>query len=429
MSTRNRDAGRTSRGSLPADSASPDRPGGSRGTPQARVVRTALFGRARTTILLLVSAAVLVSILAIAHGAIGRLDVPAPPYPPRQHESLAPDPMDACELGQRAERQWRAFRERLVRQELLETEGAIRNGIDTAFAPVYTGIPAFMDWHYSVIGQYVELGQAAFGRLQEESSARLFAGLQERLVTVSVDVDRAMSGEIGRSVERWVRNEGQTLPTETLRKTYQRMLDASVANTVERFTVTAVPSGVVAAGTGAMGMAAATALTTGLTKRLAASATVRTAGKAAARIGGPFGTALAGAAAGAVLGPVGAAISGVLAGAVAWLALDSAFVNIDEHLHRSSFEEDLIGLVNESKGRVKTALSAAVDETRTEALRALGSTPVTTCTEGVDEAAPGTLDGRTPSELRAVPAPRQGRLRPNRALVLPPRSEDEAARA
>ena len=98
---------------------------------------------------------------------------------------MAPDPR----AGQRAERQWRAFRERLVRQELLETEGAIRNGIDTAFAPVYTGIPAFMD-HYSVIGQYVELGQAAFGRLQEESSARLFAGLQERLVTVSVDAGR-----------------------------------------------------------------------------------------------------------------------------------------------------------------------------------------------------------------------------------------------
>ena len=369
-----------------------------------------MLRRARTTILFLASAAILSSILATIHGSIGRPDTPAPPSPPRQHGSGAPDPLDACELGQRAERQWQAFRERLVRQELRETEEAIRNGIDTAFAPVYTGIPAFLDWHYSVIGQYVELGQAAFGRLQEESSARLFAGLQERVATVSADVDRAMSDELRRSIERWVRNERQTLPTEALRKTYQRMLDASVADTVERFTVSAVPSGVVAAGTGVMGMAAATALATGLTQRLAASATVRTAGKAAARIASPWGTALGGAAAGAVLGPVGAAVSGVLAGAVAWLALDSAFVNIDEHFNRSGFEQDLIGLVDESQAQVKTALSAAVDETRAEALAALGASGVTACGEGVVEAAPGTLDGRRPSELRAVPARRQGRL-------------------
>ena len=417
MSTRDRDAGGTGRGALPADSPSPDRPGGSRDTPQTHGGRNALRRRAVTTILFLASAAILSSVLVIVHGSIGRLDTPAPPYPPRWRGSETRDPLDACELRQRAERQWRAFRERLVRQELRETEAAIRNGLDTAFAPVYTAIPAFTDWHYSVIGQYVELGQAVFGKRQEESSARLFAGLQARVADASTNVDRAMSDEMRRSVEQWVRNEGQTLPTESLRTTYQRMLDASAADAVERFSVSAAPSGVVAAGTGAIGMAAATALTAGLTKRLAASATVRAAGKAA-RIGSPWGTTLAGAAAGAVLGPVGAAISGVLAGAVAWLALDSAFVNIDEHLNRSAFERDLIGLVNESKAQVGTALSAAVAETRAEALRGLGSPRITACAEGVEVTAPGSLDGRTPSELSALPAQRRGRLRPDPTLAV-----------
>lgn len=362
-------------------------------------------------LLLLLSVAILSAILALVPGSTGRLDTPAPPPPPPHGTgSAAPDPLDACELERRAERQWRAFRERLVRRELPETEDAIRRGIDKAFAPIYTGLPAFLDWHYSVIGQYTQLGQAALGTLQEEFSARLFAGLRERVASASADVDQVLGDELRRSIRLWVRNEGQTLPTEALRTTYQGILDAVVTDTVERFTVTAVTSGVAAAGAGAAGMVGAAALGRGLTRRLAASATGRTAGRAGAGVGSRWGTAMVGAAVGAVVGPVGAAISGVLAGAAAWLALDSAFVNIDEYLNRSSFERDLIELVNESKREIETALSAAADEARAEALRMLGPLRVAACAREVDGAAPGTLDGRRPSELSAPSTRRQGPL-------------------
>lgn len=358
-------------------------------------------------LLLLLSVAILSAILALVPGSTGRLDTPVPPPPPPHGtDSAALDPLDACELERRAERQWRAFRERLVREELPETKAAIRHGIDMAFAPIYTGIPAFLDWHYSVTGQYAQLGQAALGTLQEEFSARLFAGLRERVASASADVDQVMGDELRRSIRLWARNEGQTLPTEALSATYQGILDTVVTDTVSRFTATAVPSGVAAAGAGATGMVAAGALRRGLTRRLAASATGKAAGRAGARLGSRWGTAMVGAAVGAVIGPVGAAISGVLAAAAAWLALDSAFVNIDEYLNRSSFERDLIGLVDESRTQIETALATAVDAARTEALGALGSLPVTACAEESDGAAPGTLDGRTPSELSAPSAQR-----------------------
>lgn len=403
MSTGNRDEGTTSRSSPEADRASPDCPETEvalEGTPQTSRNRATLVLWAWRTILILISVTVLLSITAFIHGWSTPPELPAPPEPLRAHGPVARGPIGPCELRQQAQRQWRAFRERLLRQQLRQTEGAVQDGIEAAFAPIYEGIPAFLDWHYSVIGQYMELGQAAFGRLQEEFAARLFADLEGRIADASAGVDRVMRDEMRESVEQWIRDEAQTLPTQALRTAYQRMLDATVPATIQRFTVSAVPSGIVAAGAGGAGTAATAAVAKGLAKKLTASTSVKTVGKAVARIGSPFGAAAAGAAAGAVLGPAGAAIGGVLAGATAWLALDSAFVNVDEHLNRSELERELIGLVDESKEQVKTALSAAVDEAKTEALVVLGSARVIPCTEEeADEDRPRTLVG-TPSQLR-----------------------------
>ena len=52
----------------------------------------------------------------------------------------------------------------------------------------------------------------------------------------------------------------------------------------------------------------------------------------------------------------------------AWLALDGAVVNIDEHLHRGDLERELTELVDEQKASVKSALATAVDKVKLEAL-------------------------------------------------------------
>ena len=304
-------------------------------------------------------------------------------------------------MEQRAVRQWRAFRERLLRERLQRTERAIRDGIDAAFAPVYARIPEFLDWHYSVIGQYMELGQAAVGQLQQALEARLFADLQERIDVASASVGLVMQDEMRTLVDQWVQNEGQMLPTEALRTTYQDMLEATIPNTVRRFTWTAGPSVVVAAGAGAGGAAAATTFGKALAKKLTASVALKTAGKAVVKVGSPLGAAAAGAAAGSVLGPAGAAIGGIIAGAAAWLVVDSAVVNIDEHLNRSTLEQDLNDLVDESKAQIRTALSEAVEETKSKALAVLGPAQADSCADDDnDDADPGPLDQVPPSELR-----------------------------
>ena len=197
-------------------------------------------------------------------------------------------------------------------------------------------------------GSITELGQAALGTLEDAIESRLFAALQERIGTATETVAGVMHEEMRTEIEDWVRRESQTVPDGVM-TTYERMLEVTVAATVERFTVSAVPSALVAVGTGVGSTVAVAVLAKALAKKIVASAAVKTAGKVGGGIGGRLGGAAAGAAVGSVLGPFGAVAGGVVGGAAAWLAVDGAVVNIDEYLNREDLERVLIALVDEQK--------------------------------------------------------------------------------
>lgn len=323
---------------------------------------------ARRTVLTLISATLLLLIAAMVRQP--RLaDHPQPAA--RPSADVSPDGAEPAilenELEELAERRWRRFAESMRRDPLPATDQAIEERIDIAFAPVYERIPGFLDWHYSIVGQYTELGQAALGALEDAIESRLFAALQERIGTATEAVSEVMHEEIRTEIEDWVRRESQTVPAGVM-ATYERMLEVTVADTVERFTVSAVPSALVAVGTGVGSTVAVAVLAKALAKKVMTAAALKTVGKVGGGIGGRLGGAAAGAAVGSVLGPVGAVVGGVAGGAAAWLAVDGAIVNIDEYLHREDLERELTGLVDEQKASVKSALAAAVDEVKLEAL-------------------------------------------------------------
>ena len=320
------------------------------------------------TILTLISATLLLLILAMVRQPQPQQDLqPASPPSVDVNPDGAEPGIPDDELEGRAQRQWRQFAERLRRDPLPGTEQAIAERIDMAFAPVYERIPGFLDWHYSIVGQYTELGQAALGTLEDAIESRLFAALQARIGTATEAVAGVMQEEMRTEIEDWVRRESQTVPDGVM-TTYERMLEVTVAATVERFTVSAVPSALVAVGTGVGSTVAVALLAKALAKKIVASAALKTAGTVGGGIGGRLSGAAAGAAVGSVLGPFGAVAGGVVGGAAAWLAVDGAVVNIDEYLNREDLERELIALVDEQKASLKSALATAVDEVKLEAL-------------------------------------------------------------
>ncbi len=334
-----------------------------------------------------------------------------PPCPTAHATAWRSRPMTDAELERMAQRRWLEFRGRLRDAPLPRTDQALRDHVDAAFEPVYARIPEFLDWHYSVAGQYTQLGQvildqlegshlarAAFERLQSsqlaqavldrlgESSltqaaverlrdseivlaavdqlrqgvdARLFGDLPDRIGQVSDNVERAMKEEVNALIERRILDEVRTLPprgyvesatpcpaseTPGIGIAYEGMLRAAIPQTLRRFTNSAAPTGIVAAGAALSGAAAAGALVRGLSRRVL----FRTAGRTARALG--------------------AAVGGLAAGTAAWLLVDTAVLFVDEHFNRDDLEREITELVDEQKAEIKSALSRAVGQAKSEAL-------------------------------------------------------------
>ena len=332
-----------------------------------------------------------------------------PPKPAPPPTSAPPcEWLSELELEDLAERWWARLDASLRGEPLPETEQAIEARVEEAFAPVYAHIPEFLDWHYSMAGQYTqllvvlvtlleewglpralerlagsELMKALVGWLQgweptreaiellaglnlpaaareeldhwrQQVDARLFGDLSDRARLASDEVERVMRTEMRELVARRLRTEMDLLPIgarvraaepcsemETVRvaQAYERMLEAAVPETVQRFTLSAAPTGIFAVAVAVRSAAAGRAIVKGLSGRLTR--------RLLPRIG---------------------RLIGVGVGAGAWFFLDLLVLYIDEYLTREQFQEELTTLVDEQRTALKADLAARADEVRMTAL-------------------------------------------------------------
>lgn len=397
--------------------SSPDRPDASGAAPSAPRKRAGRATWARRTILVLVSATFLSIVVGTA--SIDPLRYVAAPMPPEPPDAPLPecDRLRDHELDRLGRAWWTSTAGRLSRAPLPLTERALQDNVDAAFGPVYARIPGFVDWHYSLAGQYAQLAQAipdrllesqlaraalerlrdsrfvqaaldrlgesqlaraalerwhdsalvpeALGhleRLRQATDSRLFADLPDRVRHASAGVETVMREEMRDLIARQMRDELRTLPaypppgagtpctdvgTAGLRMAYESMLTAAMPDAVRRFTASAPPTGILAAGAAARGAVAGRTLIKGLSARLL----TRSAGRTASALG--------------------AAAGGLAAGAAAWLLVDVAVLVVDEHLNRNALERELIELVDEQKAAMKAELASAVGEARSKALGAV----------------------------------------------------------
>lgn len=357
------------------------------------------------TVLTLASVALLSFVVATMVDPYEPLRPPPPPPPP----PVAPcEWLSDLELEQLAERWWATVEAGLRTEPLAETERAIEVRAQEAFAPVYANIPEFLDWHYSVAGQYTQLlvviatlleewgFPSAFGRLagsepmqavvdwlraweptratierlagldlpaaareqldrwQGEVDARLFGDVSDRVRLASDEVERVMRAEMRDLVALQIRNEMVLLPIGAPVRAAGPCSDAEtvrVGLAYENMLEAAVPETV--------RRFTASAAPTGI---LAVAAGVRSAAAARAIVKG-----LSGRLTRRLLPRLGRVI-GVGVGAGAWLFLDLLVLYADEYFTREQFQEELTALVDEQKAGLRTDLSARADEVRLTAL-------------------------------------------------------------
>ena len=334
-------------------------------------------------------------------------DQPPKPAPP----PTSPPPcewLSELELEHLAERWWARLDAGLRGERLPETEQAIDARVEEAFAPVYAHIPEFLDWHYSMAGQYTqllvaivtlleewgfpralaerlassELMKAVFDWLREwepsramlerlagldltaareqldrwrqQVDARLFGDLSDRARQAAINVEMAMRTEMGELVARRLRNEMDLLPiAERVRAAgpCSEIETVRVAQVYERMLEAAVPE--------TIRQFTASAVATGLFVPAAARRV------AAARVivkGLP----------GRLTRRLLPRLARLIGGAGIWILIEMLVLHIDEYFTREQFQAELTTLVDEQRAALKADLAARADEVR---MAALGPAP------------------------------------------------------
>ena len=231
-----------------------------------------------------------VTLLLVMAGAIRswpeRPDGPVAPDPPARRAELAAGParLSAEDLEGLLRRRVQECLCDDGRLRLEHPDGALHEQLEAVFRPIYaTNIPEFLDWHYTVVGQYTQLALAAAGRVEQEIDSRLFGNLTEQVELASGAIATMQESEARALLAQCIEGEVQLLDADReTRELLDRMLNAAVGDTLRRLAASAAVSGSGAVGAGVAGGL----LVKGIVKKLLASIAVKTTGKSAAKARG-----------------------------------------------------------------------------------------------------------------------------------------------
>jgi hypothetical protein len=244
--------------------------------------------------------------------------------------------------------------------------------LDTVFGDAEKGVDAYLDWYFSLIGEYTRLAawvttlpsKDAKAGLDQELEKRLFgdAGIGPRLSAENQRIAEATKSAMATTAASVSRNLGQQA---RLKPCWADALKMPALPAIERDVtrVATAAAGGLVAGVAIRSLAAGR-LTQTVAARLAARPAFGSAAKVAMRMPARRAGALVVAAAGtglAVCAPGGpwALLCSIAAGAAAWVAVDQAMIKIDELRFREQMREELLGALREQKEELATEMKKA----------------------------------------------------------------------
>jgi hypothetical protein len=238
--------------------------------------------------------------------------------------------------------------------------------MDGLFGEVEHGVDAYLDWYFTVIGEYQRLfawGSGSFPELMaRQLEKRLFGdhAFAERIERASRDIATGSDARMGALAARL---GGEVQSGVRANPCWIEALDVSAFANLER---DAMRASVSAGGGVAVG-----ALTAGLLARRAATAAAgkaaskrvfqgaaSVAGRVAAKRAGSFAVAAAGGAAACAPGGPLAALCALAAGAAGWITFDKAFIEVDQLRFRGAMREELLQTLREQKAELSRDLRA-----------------------------------------------------------------------
>ena len=252
------------------------------------------------------------------------------------------------------------------------------NLIDTAFKKLESNVDAYLDWYYSLEGEYGRIGNLLIGELDNYMKEKLEDYLQQqdafRDVQATITDTIALHDEVQKEYEKTAKNimaENRIDPAYfsvdvrqhiSLENALKAPIHKDIINLKNRLMLSAGGGAVVGLITATVGKK--------IIAKVAGKAVLKTASKAlfkvfASKTVGSAGGAAAGAATGAVIGSIipgigtaiGAGVGGAAGGIAAGLAVDAVILKLDEEMNRQEFKNEMLTSINATRLEFKSELA------------------------------------------------------------------------
>ncbi len=231
--------------------------------------------------------------------------------------------------------------------------------IDNLFDPIENNVDKFLDWHYSIKGDYSELALFAAKKTDLSAEDAVANVLQEKLLGKDYKqrldaITKKLSKTYGSLL-----NQHEKFVSETALKGVDTDLsqNAKILDTLGDEVARKLKAnftGTIGATAGVSGLAIMAKLTPKLVAKIGAKLGAKVGGKFLAKIG----TTLSGS---WTCGPFAPACAITL-----WFGSDAAINYIDEWLHRDDFKKEILNNINEMKKNLKESYKISFDNSITK---------------------------------------------------------------
>ncbi|MBE0515380.1 hypothetical protein [Sulfurimonas sp.] len=223
----------------------------------------------------------------------------------------------------------------------------IDDEVDMLFEKVVNeNIDEFLDFHYSVVGGYVELGTMAFSDYDKYINEKL-------LGSNFFDEIEKSSKNIRAFYENRMKNHQdfvEFISTDQVDLELNSQALASVREDIStNFMQQKIKLGVVGTAIGAK-------ILTVVSAKITAKTAVKSGAKAATKLASSAGGAIVGANAGLLCGPgsiICSPFGAIVGGVMFWFGTDVAINAVDETLHREELKKEILNSINETKTELK----------------------------------------------------------------------------
>jgi hypothetical protein len=251
-------------------------------------------------------------------------------------------------------------------RELSRTQNDIQAAVNSAFATLDPAIDAYLDWHFSLMGEYSRIGYAlvgdgaAFMARKFEEIVLAEGAFEARLGDSLGAIEAGSNARMGEIASRHVEGLHRTLENNRCLAVSLPVPEHQAIGDGLRNVSGAVAGGAVGISAGlVIGLRLAPKVAT----RLGAQGLLRSGSAALGKTAVKRGPSAAGAAAAAAAvcassGP-GAALCGAVTGIGIWIGVDALVLRADEYFNRDGMRAEIVDALDENRQELIEKLTAA----------------------------------------------------------------------